>query len=56
MHRFIYRNEEMLIEESELLDYYNNIDKLVQDAKPKRMSLIGSMTANCDVTSVSELG
>ena len=56
MHRFIYRNEEMLIEESELLDYYDNIDKLVKDAKPKRMSLIGSTTANCDVTSVSELG
>ena len=56
MHRFIYRNEEMLIENFELVDYYDNIDKLVEDAKPRRMSLIGSMTGNCDVASIFEFG
>lgn len=41
MHRFFYKNEQMLIGKYQLNDYYKKVDRMVADAEPRVMTPIG---------------
>lgn len=56
MHRYKYRNEAELIKEYDIQDAYDQIDKLIADSKPRRMTLVGSGTGKCEIVEVFRYG
>ena len=52
MHRYKYRNEAELIEEYDIQDAYDQIDKLIADSKPRLMTLVGSEQGDCEVVEI----
>ena len=56
MHRYFYQNEQMIIEKYQLQDYYEHIDTMMQNATPRRMSLIGNTSRNCEHQNIFDFG
>ena len=56
MHRENYFDEDVIIKKHNLQDYFNHIDQFVQEAKPRRMTLIGSVNQNCTNNNIFQYG
>ena len=56
MHRFYYRNEQMIIDKHRLQDYYDMVDAAVRSATPRRMSLVGNRSFNCETQEIFQYG
>lgn len=56
MHRFGYIDEDLLIGKFELQSYYEHVDRVIKEAKPRRMTLIGTTSRNCEHTDIFKYG
>ena len=56
MHRFYYRNEMTIIKKYKLEQYYDHVNEMVAQATPRRMSLIGNTSRNCEYQSLKSQG